>query len=133
MIYFSYDVMFLGNLDEIVKKFKSFPDTRVLFSAEQFCWPDAKLATQYPNIEVVSPYLNSGGFIGKIDICVLSDNIDLFPAAGRYFEFIHITFISFVFVEQVTCQKYMRLSIATQSRIRMMINCTTQRYILIRI
>ncbi|XP_004929891.1 procollagen-lysine,2-oxoglutarate 5-dioxygenase isoform X1 [Bombyx mandarina] len=62
----SYDVMFLGNLDEIVKKFKSFPDTRVLFSAEQFCWPDAKLATQYPNIEVVSPYLNSGGFIGYL-------------------------------------------------------------------
>ncbi|KAM3968969.1 procollagen lysyl hydroxylase [Aphomia sociella] len=62
----SYDVMFLGNLGDIVNKFKSFPDTRVLFSAEQFCWPDSKLAAQYPKTEVANPYLNSGGFIGHL-------------------------------------------------------------------
>ncbi|KAG6446513.1 procollagen-lysine,2-oxoglutarate 5-dioxygenase [Manduca sexta] len=62
----SYDVMFLGEIEEIVKKFKSFPDTRILFSAEQFCWPDSKLASQYPNTEVANPYLNSGGFIGYL-------------------------------------------------------------------
>ncbi|KAJ0183831.1 hypothetical protein K1T71_000254 [Dendrolimus kikuchii] len=62
----SYDVMYLSSLDAIVEKFKSFDDTRVLFSAEQFCWPDAKLATSYPKTEVPNPYLNSGGFIGYL-------------------------------------------------------------------
>lgn len=57
--------MFLALVEEIIEKFKSFPDTRVLFAAEQFCWPDSKLASQYPNTEVANPYLNSGGFIGK--------------------------------------------------------------------
>lgn len=56
--------MFLGSTEDIVNKFKSFPNTRVLFSAEQFCWPDAKLAGKYPKTEGVNPYLNSGGFIG---------------------------------------------------------------------
>lgn len=56
--------MFLANLQDIVQRFKSFEDTRVLFSAEQFCWPESKLAGQYPKTEVANPYLNSGGFIG---------------------------------------------------------------------
>lgn len=59
-------MLFLASIDDILKKFQSFPDTRVLFAAEQFCWPDTKLASQYPNIEVANPYLNSGGFIGNI-------------------------------------------------------------------
>ncbi|KAF9417644.1 hypothetical protein HW555_005351 [Spodoptera exigua] len=62
----SYDVLFLASIDDILKKFQSFPETRVLFAAEQFCWPDTKLASQYPNIEVANPYLNSGGFIGYL-------------------------------------------------------------------
>lgn len=62
----SYDVMYLAPINDIVKKFKSFKDTRVLFSAEQFCWPDSKLASQYPKTEVANPYLNSGGFIGYL-------------------------------------------------------------------
>lgn len=63
----SYDVLFLANLDKIVKAFKQFPDTRVLFSAEIYCWPDNKLSTQYPNTKVTYPYLNSGGFIGILN------------------------------------------------------------------
>nr|XP_021187543.2 procollagen-lysine,2-oxoglutarate 5-dioxygenase isoform X1 [Helicoverpa armigera] len=62
----SYDVLFLSSIEEILKKFRSFPDTRVLFAAEQFCWPDTKLANQYPKTEVANPYLNSGGFIGYL-------------------------------------------------------------------
>lgn len=62
--------MFLASLEDIVNRFKSFTDTRVLFSAEQFCWPDSKLAAQYPKTEVANPYLNSGGIIGKL--CSLS-------------------------------------------------------------
>lgn len=57
--------MFLGNLDAIIARFKAMENTRVLFSAEPFCWPDAKLAAVYPNTEVANPYLNSGGFIGE--------------------------------------------------------------------
>ncbi|CAH2034418.1 unnamed protein product, partial [Iphiclides podalirius] len=62
----SYDVMYLGGVDSIVDRFKAMEGTRVLFSAEPFCWPDAKLASMYPNTEVPSPYLNSGGFIGYL-------------------------------------------------------------------
>ncbi|RVE46862.1 hypothetical protein evm_008507 [Chilo suppressalis] len=62
----SYDIMFLSTLEDILKKFKSFKDTRVLFSAEQFCWPDSKLAGHYPKTEVANPYLNSGAFIGYL-------------------------------------------------------------------
>ncbi|CAK1588743.1 unnamed protein product [Parnassius mnemosyne] len=61
-----YDVMFLGNMADILAKFKAMPDTRVLFAAEPFCWPDAKLASMYPNTEVSNPFLNSGGFIGYL-------------------------------------------------------------------
>lgn len=61
-----YDVMFLANLKEIVKKFKEFPDTRVLFSAEPYCWPEANLASQYPKSNGANPYLNSGLFIGEL-------------------------------------------------------------------
>ncbi|XP_041987730.1 procollagen-lysine,2-oxoglutarate 5-dioxygenase isoform X2 [Aricia agestis] len=61
----SYDVMFLASVEDIVERFKKFK-ARVVFSAEPFCWPDAKLATQYPNEKVSNPYLNSGGFIGYL-------------------------------------------------------------------
>lgn len=63
----SYDVMFLGNLEEILHKFRSLPDTRVLFSAEQYCWPDERLQTKYPKLQGKgNAFLNSGGFIGNI-------------------------------------------------------------------
>lgn len=68
--------MFLSKLDNIIKKFKEFKDTRVLFSAEPFCWPDSKLAAQYPKTEVPNPYLNSGGFIGKYYFTILNN---IFP------------------------------------------------------
>ncbi|KAI5636432.1 procollagen-lysine,2-oxoglutarate 5-dioxygenase 2 [Phthorimaea operculella] len=62
----SYDVMFLGDMKSILSKFRSFENTRVLFSAEQFCWPDAQLASQYPKSDVPNRFLNSGGFIGYL-------------------------------------------------------------------
>lgn len=63
---FSYDVIYTAGLEEIVSKFKSFPDTRVVFSAEPYCWPDASRASLYPKVDGQNPYLNSGGFIGNI-------------------------------------------------------------------
>ena len=60
---FSYDVIFLGGLEAIIEKFKTF-DSRILFAAEEYCWPDKSLASKYPTVSRGKPYLNSGGLIG---------------------------------------------------------------------
>lgn len=60
---YSYDVIFLSDLESIVQKFKTF-EARVLFSAEGFCWPDKSLESEYPSVARGARYLNSGGFIG---------------------------------------------------------------------
>ena len=36
--------------DEIVQKFKAF-DAKVVFGAEDFCWPDQSLEEKYPKVE----------------------------------------------------------------------------------
>uniref|UniRef100_A0A224XJ30 procollagen-lysine 5-dioxygenase n=1 Tax=Panstrongylus lignarius TaxID=156445 RepID=A0A224XJ30_9HEMI len=59
----SYDVIFLGGADQIVERFLEL-DSRLVFSAEVFCWPDEDLASQYPVTESPYKYLNSGGLIG---------------------------------------------------------------------
>ncbi|XP_059089131.1 multifunctional procollagen lysine hydroxylase and glycosyltransferase LH3-like isoform X1 [Tigriopus californicus] len=59
----SYDVIIAGEADEIVEKFKSF-DAKIVFGAEDFCWPKTELKNQYPAIEKGQRFLNSGGFIG---------------------------------------------------------------------
>lgn len=43
ILYFSYDVVFTAGADVILSKFLDF-DSRVVFSAEGFCWPDQGLA-----------------------------------------------------------------------------------------
>lgn len=60
---FSYDVIFLSGLEEIISKFKSM-NARILFSAEGSCWPDKSLVTKYPPVAQGKRFLNSGGFIG---------------------------------------------------------------------
>lgn len=60
---YSYDVIFLGSLDEIVDRFK-LTDARVMFSAEGNCWPDKSLADKYPDVSRGKRFLNSGGIIG---------------------------------------------------------------------
>lgn len=60
----SYDVIFLATWETIVEKFKE-SKAKVLFAAENFCWPDDGLKTKYPLVEGDSQkYLNSGMFIG---------------------------------------------------------------------
>ena len=60
----SYDVLLLGNQESILNTFHKF-DANVVFGAEPFCWPDASLKEQYPEVsEGEKRYLNSGGFIG---------------------------------------------------------------------
>lgn len=57
---FSYDVLLLGNSDQILKQFKM-SGAKVFFGAEGFCWPDEKLANDYPEVLRGKRYLNSGG------------------------------------------------------------------------
>ncbi|KAL1116366.1 hypothetical protein AAG570_004841 [Ranatra chinensis] len=58
-----YDVIFTSGVETILKKFTSF-ESRVVFSAEYYCWPDESLMPLYPSSESPYKYLNSGGFIG---------------------------------------------------------------------
>ncbi|XP_071507295.1 procollagen-lysine,2-oxoglutarate 5-dioxygenase 1-like [Diadema antillarum] len=59
----SYDVVFLSDADEILKKFKTFK-SNLLFSAENYLWPDKSLATAYPPVSSGYPYLCSGLYMG---------------------------------------------------------------------
>ncbi|XP_055864465.1 procollagen-lysine,2-oxoglutarate 5-dioxygenase 1-like [Biomphalaria glabrata] len=60
----SYDVVFTDGKDAILDKFSKF-NSRVIFSAEEACWPDKTLAEKYPIVkDSKKKYLNSGGFLG---------------------------------------------------------------------
>ena len=60
----SYDVLLLGNQDDILNTFHKL-NAKVVFGAEPFCWPDESLANDYPVVlENEKRFLNSGGFIG---------------------------------------------------------------------
>ncbi|XP_063965502.1 procollagen-lysine,2-oxoglutarate 5-dioxygenase 1-like [Lytechinus pictus] len=59
----SYDVIFLADADEILRKFKAF-QVNLLFSAETYIWPDQSLADEYPPVENGYPYLCSGIYMG---------------------------------------------------------------------
>ncbi|VDO35516.1 unnamed protein product [Onchocerca flexuosa] len=60
-----YDVIFLGNEEQILRKFFTFFDGfRVVFSSESFCWPNRNLAPKYPLVNFGYRYLNSGIFMG---------------------------------------------------------------------
>ncbi|XP_063502378.1 multifunctional procollagen lysine hydroxylase and glycosyltransferase LH3 isoform X4 [Symphalangus syndactylus] len=59
----SYDVILAGSPTELLKKFVQ-SGSRLLFSAESFCWPEWGLAEQYPEVGTGKRFLNSGGFIG---------------------------------------------------------------------
>uniref|UniRef100_A0A1B6LRI1 procollagen-lysine 5-dioxygenase n=1 Tax=Graphocephala atropunctata TaxID=36148 RepID=A0A1B6LRI1_9HEMI len=59
----SYDVVVLGPPSDILEQFHTL-DARLVFGAEQNCWPDQSLADLYPITESRYKYLNSGGIIG---------------------------------------------------------------------
>ena len=60
----AYDVFYTCDINTIIRKYLSFR-TRILFSAEQFCWPDRSLESQFTAPSKYR-YLNSGGFIAHI-------------------------------------------------------------------
>lgn len=57
---FSYDLIFAGGPEEILRKFQQ-ANHKVLFAAEGQIWPDKRLADKYPSIRSGKRYLNSGG------------------------------------------------------------------------
>uniref|UniRef100_A0A7N6FK97 procollagen-lysine 5-dioxygenase n=1 Tax=Anabas testudineus TaxID=64144 RepID=A0A7N6FK97_ANATE len=59
----SYDLIFAGGPEEILRKFQQ-ANHKVVFAAEGLVWPDKKLADQYPSVRSGKRYLNSGGIIG---------------------------------------------------------------------
>lgn len=60
LIFFSYDVIFLGTKENIIQNFKAF-NASIVFAAEVYCWPEKSLADSYPRTESPYKYLNSGG------------------------------------------------------------------------
>ncbi|XP_030072049.1 procollagen-lysine,2-oxoglutarate 5-dioxygenase 2 isoform X2 [Microcaecilia unicolor] len=59
----SYDVIFAGDPEELLKKFQE-AHHKVIFAAEGLVWPDKRLADKYPIVRSGKRFLNSGGFIG---------------------------------------------------------------------
>lgn len=57
---FSYDLIFAGGPEEILRKFQQ-ANHKVLFAAEGLIWPDKQLADKYPLVRSGKRYLNSGG------------------------------------------------------------------------
>uniref|UniRef100_A0A8C6SNL5 procollagen-lysine 5-dioxygenase n=1 Tax=Neogobius melanostomus TaxID=47308 RepID=A0A8C6SNL5_9GOBI len=56
----SYDLIFAGGPEEILKKFQQ-ANHKVIFAAEGLIWPDKRLAEKYPSVRSGKRYLNSGG------------------------------------------------------------------------
>uniref|UniRef100_A0A8C9L7G2 Procollagen-lysine,2-oxoglutarate 5-dioxygenase 1 n=1 Tax=Pavo cristatus TaxID=9049 RepID=A0A8C9L7G2_PAVCR len=59
----SYDVLFASGPAELLKKFKQ-AKSKVVFSAENYIYPDRKLEAKYPPVRDGKRFLGSGGFIG---------------------------------------------------------------------
>lgn len=57
-------MIFLAGWSEILEKFKEMK-AKVVFAAENFCWPDEELKSKYPPVDGDGQnFLNSGMFIG---------------------------------------------------------------------
>ena len=87
----SYDVVILGDAQEIIEEFEKF-DAKVVFGAESFCWPDESLREKYPReIGSGKRFLNSGGFIGYAkDIHSIVNHHDLEDTDDDQLYYTHI-------------------------------------------
>lgn len=56
----SYDVIFAGGPEELLKKFQE-TNHKVVFAADGLIWPDKRLADKYPVVRSGKRFLNSGG------------------------------------------------------------------------
>ena len=72
----AHDVFLSGSHEDIMARYWEF-GTDIVFSAERNCWPVKALESKYLTtnfFEIPYKYLNSGGFIGRVD--ALRDLID---------------------------------------------------------
>ncbi|CAD5125250.1 DgyrCDS13492 [Dimorphilus gyrociliatus] len=74
----SYDVIFTNDKSKLLNSYSK-KKCNVLFSAEDYCWPDKSLSSSYPIVSKdESRYLNSGGFIGPAkDIYSIINQADI--------------------------------------------------------
>jgi len=61
----AYDVFYSDSLVTIKERYLDMGH-KVLFSAEEVCWPDPSLGNQFPSVHTKYRYLNSGTFIGEV-------------------------------------------------------------------
>ena len=70
----AWDVLVFGTKEEIIERYKKF-NKSIVFNAEKFCWPDEARKSEYDTLSEEFPFLNSGGYIGKVkDIAKFLDN-----------------------------------------------------------
>ena len=67
-----YDVFVVDGLDEFLYRYKEM-NHKVIFAAEQYCWPEnnekeqqALVSKHFPDLDTKYKYLNSGVFIGRV-------------------------------------------------------------------
>ncbi|CAD5212681.1 unnamed protein product [Bursaphelenchus okinawaensis] len=61
----AYDVVINGDIPKIIDRFTwEFPENRILFGAEPFCWPDQELFNKYSQVKFGDRFLNSGLILG---------------------------------------------------------------------
>ncbi|THD23896.1 Procollagen-lysine 2-oxoglutarate 5-dioxygenase [Fasciola hepatica] len=64
----SYDVLFLDTKEALLKAYGDF-GAKVVFGAEDFCWPQQSLADVYPTVKPGQKrFLNSGAFMGPASL-----------------------------------------------------------------
>ena len=61
----AYDVFYSDSLVTIKERYLDMGH-KVLFSAEEVCWPDPSLGNQFPSVHTKYRYLNSGTFMGEV-------------------------------------------------------------------
>ena len=61
----AYDVFYADNLDTILERFLDFGND-IVFSGELYCYPDPKLADQFPKAPTDFRFINSGTYVGKV-------------------------------------------------------------------
>lgn len=61
----AWDVLVFGTKEEVLERYKKF-NKSIVFNAEVYCWPDEARKSEYDTLNEEFPYLNSGGYIGKV-------------------------------------------------------------------
>jgi hypothetical protein len=61
----AYDVAYLGDQKEILRRYKMFSKP-IVFGAERSCHPDPDRAKDYKFVDTEFPFLNSGMIIGRV-------------------------------------------------------------------